>query len=99
MRLYLVSNLDLALEIKLKESCPHIHFIIEPDCDPFTESMVWLEVLCRGRSLAVKEGCCIVSYMDFSQCKGSLSEDDLEMIKEGHKKINERYPQVEVISL
>ena len=97
MKLYLLSNIDLALEIKEKENCPHIHFIVEPHCDAFTTSMVWLEVLSRGSLEVAAHGCCVISYIDLSSYKDSLTNEEVEIVQSIERKIQLSLSQVKVI--
>jgi hypothetical protein len=99
MKLYLISNTDLALETKERENCPHIHFIVEPHCDSFTTSMVWLEVLFRGSQEVRKYGCCVISYMDLSSSLDTLTDVDMKIIHNIEKKIKDSLNGVEVIKL
>jgi hypothetical protein len=100
MKLYIVSDLDLSLKIKDQESCPHIHLIVEPKCDAFTTSMVWLEVLCRGGALSRQHGTCVISYTDHHfYPKDSLSKEDVLVVQKIQKNINEDLKDIEIINL
>jgi hypothetical protein len=97
MKLYLISDIDLAIEIKEKENCPHIHFIVEPHCDAFTTSMVWLEVLSRGVQEVQSHKCCVISYIDLSSHQDSLTNEEVEIVQKIQKKINQRLDKIQVI--
>jgi hypothetical protein len=99
MKLYIVSDLSLSLKVKDLEICPHIHLIVEPKCDAFTTSMVWLEVLCRGGALARQHGSCVLSYNDYSCNKKSLSKEDGLIVQKLQKNMNEDLKDIEIIKL
>lgn len=99
MILYIVSDLDLSLKVKNLESCPHIHLIVEPKCDAFTKSLVWLEVLCRGGALSRLHGSCVLSYNDHNCRKGYLSKEDELIVQKMQKNINEDLKDIEIIKL
>ena len=99
MILYLVSDLNRALEIKARLKCPHIHFIIEKNCDIFTSNLVWLEVLTRGSEACKREGFCVISYSDFSHNLDSgLSDEDLSFFKQLQNQLDEKMKDIEIIS-
>lgn len=99
MVLHLVSDLNRALEIKTRLKCPHIHFIIEKNCDPFTSNLVWLEVLTRGSEACRREGSCVISYSDFSNVQEHfLSDEDLVFFKQLQKQLDEKMKDIEIIS-
>lgn len=97
MKLYLVSDIDQALKIKEKENCPHIHFIVEPHCDAFTTSMVWLEVLSRGANEVRSYGCCVISFIDLSSHNDSLTDDEVHIVQAIQKNIKKSLVDVKVI--
>ena len=97
MTLYLVSDLQKALSIKAGLDCPHIHFVIEPDCCAFTTSLVWMEVLSRASSICQKQSVCVVSYEDNGKENDSLSSEDIEFLKKLHLKLKEQMSGIEVI--
>ncbi len=97
MVLHLISDLNRALDLKLRLNCPHIHFIIEEDCGAFTTSLVWMEVLTRGADISRKEGMCVVSYSDYSRCQDTLSSEDILFFHRLQKQLNKKMKGVEVI--
>jgi len=97
MILYLVSDLNRALEIKVRLGCPHIHFIIEEDCGAFTTSLVWMEVLTRASGLCIKEGSSVVSYSDLSRNKDTLSNEDIKFMQKKQKQLDEKMEGIKVI--
>ena len=97
MILHLVSDLNRALEIKARLSCPHIHFIIEEDCGAFTTSLVWMEVLTRASDLCIKEGSCVVSYSDLSRHKDTLSNEDIKFLQKMQAQLNDKMVDIEVV--
>lgn len=99
MILYIVSDLELSLKVKDLESCPHIHLIVEPKCDAFTTSLVWLEVLCRGGVLSRQHGACVLSYNDHTCRKGTLSKEDELIVQKMQKNINEELKDIEIVKL
>ena len=100
MVLHLVSDLNRALEIKTRLKCPHIHFIIEKNCDSFTSNLVWLEVLTRGSEACRREGACVISYSDLSnnQEPSGLSDEDLIFFKQLQKQLDVKMKDIEIIS-
>jgi len=97
MVLHLVSDLNHALKLKVRLKCPHIHFIIEEECDAFTTSLVWMEVLTRGVDISKREGLCIISYSDLSRYQDTLSNEDIEFFQKMQKTLNEKMMGIEVI--
>lgn len=97
MTLYLVSDLQRALDLKAQLNSPHIHFIIEPDCCAFTTSLVWMEVLSRATNICQLEGVCIVSYQDDGRENDTLSSEDIEFLKKLHLNLKEQMKDIEVI--
>ena len=97
MVLHLTSDLNLALSLKSQLNCPHIHFIIEQDCDAFTTSLVWMEVLTRGSEACRREGACIVSYSDFSRGQGTLNGEDVAFFHQLQKQLDEKMEGIKVI--
>ena len=87
-KLYIEPNLTIALKLKMEEQIPHIHFSIEKDCDPFTASLIWLEVLMRAVSAARTQGACVVSYNNDIFCRNSLSKDELRILSELQRETN-----------
>jgi hypothetical protein len=97
MVLHLVSDLNHALRLKVRLKCPHIHFIIEEECDAFTTSLVWMEVLTRGADICKRDGLCIISYSDLSRYQDTLSNEDIEFFQKMQKTLNEKMKGIEVI--
>ena len=97
MKLYLISETDLALKVKEEEGCPHIHLIVEPHCDAFTISMVWLEVLSRGAQEVSNHGCCVILYTDLSSHHDTLTDEEVDIIHKIEKKIKVSLSGIEVI--
>lgn len=95
--LYMISDLPLALEIKLREECPHIHCKIEPDCDLFTATLVWLEVVTRGVALAQAHNACVVSINKDQHPKGKLTSEEVSLLVKVNQDLKERLMGVEVI--
>ena len=91
-------SLNKALQIKINRGCPHIHFIIEKNCDRFTSSLVWLEVLSRAVNQSIHNGCCVVSYKTkhFDLYSKSLSEDENKILLKGLKTVEEKLKLVNV---
>jgi len=87
-KLYIEPSLPKALKLKLEEQMPHIHFSIEKDCDPFTASLIWLEVLRRAAETARIQGACVVSYNNEISCRNSLSKDELRILSELQRETN-----------
>lgn len=87
-KLYIEPNLTNALKLKMEKQIPHIHFSIERDCDPFTASLIWLEVLMRAAETARTQGACVVSYNNDSFGRNSLSNDELRMLSELQREAN-----------
>lgn len=98
MVLYLVSCLNRALEIKTRLDCPHIHFIIEEDCNTFTTMLVWMEVLTRGSEICRKEGSCVISYSDHSRHLDKMNKEDVQFFTQLQKQLNEKMIGIEVIN-
>jgi hypothetical protein len=97
MILHLVSDLQRALEIKARLDCPHIHFIIEEDCDAFTAGLVWMEVLTRAADLSSKANYCVISYIDLSKHNDTLNQDDIKFLQSMQAKLDKKMIGFEVI--
>ena len=97
MVLYLVSCLNRALDIKAQLNCPHIHFIIEEECDSFTRRLVWMEVLTRGAEVCRKNGTCVISYSDCSKSLDTITQEDIKFFTKLQKQLSKKMEGIEVI--
>ena len=96
-KLYIEPLIRRALKIKIEEGCPHIHFSIEENCDGFTSSLIWLEVLSRGIKAAKAQGACVISYTPSSPLQVNLSFDEQEIINKMQRKIEKSLASLEII--
>jgi len=94
--LYMVSNLGLALEIKMREGCPHIHCRIEPDCDEFTANIVWFDVVDKGIDSARAHGACVISIEEVRHPSGKLSQEELLILSNWDRALKKKMEGVEV---
>jgi hypothetical protein len=97
--LYLTPSFSEALAIKVQVGCPHIHYSIEPECNPFTANLVWVDVLHKALTNAIKHGACVVSYPQLPSLSGKLSSEDIEIIKKAECALEDLKPQVDFIYL
>lgn len=94
--LYVESSLKVALDRKLERRCPHIHLSIESDCDAFTASLIWLEVLDRGLKSAIAHGECVVSFEQKSK-SNLLTNEEAQMISNMEKSLADLIEKVMVV--
>jgi len=96
--LYMTSNLVLALEIKLREGCPHIHCNIEDDCDEFTATVVWLDVMSKGIENAKVHGSCVISINEMRP-SGNITPKERKLIAKWDRKIKASMEELEVVDV
>lgn len=94
--LYLESSLKVAIDRKIEKGCPHIHLSIESDCDAFTASLIWLEVLDRGLKSAITHGECVVSFEQESKSH-ILTKEEAQIISTMEKSLSEIKNKVRVV--
>ena len=94
--LYVESSLKVALDKKLEKGCPHIHLSVESDCDAFTASLIWIEVLDRGLKSALNHGGCVVSFEQKSK-NHILTKEEYKIISNMEKALSGLIEKVLVI--
>lgn len=94
--LFISGDLTKALKLKVSLGCPHIHFVAEADCDPFTSEVVWGEVLLKGLQVALNMGSCVISYTDFHKGDSAMDPDDLDLLLSQRKNLESHLREVDV---